>query len=190
MTDLFIDGRFIGNTKDPEKIVADIRQKRRSGLLPNQINVAYHKHLDEVKILTDAGRARRPLVIAENGKPKLTQEIIDKLKKGEIVWDDLFKNGILEYLDSEEEENTYIALRNENLTTEHTHIELDPATILGLSASFIPYPEFNRGDRVNYGAKMIGQTLGNGQLLQHIQIRRVHPQADRRLFARFFNRRL
>jgi DNA-directed RNA polymerase subunit B' len=100
------------------------------------------------------------LFIVENGNLKITKEHIEKLKKGEICWDDLLKTGIIEYLDAEEEENSYIALRASELKSEHTHMELDPSTILGLSASFIPYPEFNRGDRVNYGAKMVGQSIG------------------------------
>ncbi|MBI5872225.1 DNA-directed RNA polymerase subunit B, partial [archaeon] len=160
MVNVFLDGRFIGTTNDPKKIVEDIREKRRSGLLPNQINIVYNEHLDEIKILSDSGRLRRPLIIVKDGKPKLTQEHVEKLKSGEMAFDDLLKNGLIEYLDAEEEENSYIALRPETLTKEHTHLEPDPAIILGLSASFIPYPEFNRGDRVNYGAKMVGQSIG------------------------------
>lgn len=160
MVEIFLDGRYLGGMKNPEKIVKDILDKRRMGLFPNQINVAYHQHLNEIKILTDSGRVRRPLIVVENGKSKLTQEIVEKLKKGEIAFDDLLKTGVVEYLDAEEEENAYVALRPEELTQEHTHLEIDPAVILGLSASFIPYPEFNRGDRVNYGAKMVGQSIG------------------------------
>lgn len=160
MVGIFLDGKYIGETNEPEKFVNRIREKRRAGLISNQVNVAYHKHLDEIKILTDAGRVRRPLIIVENGKPKLSQEHLEKLRRGEISWDDLLKNGIIEYLDSEEEENAYIALKQEELTPEHTHLEIDPALILGMSASFLPYPEFNRGDRVNYGAKMVGQSIG------------------------------
>lgn len=160
MSDVFLDGRYIGSIKEPEKLTAEIRQKRRNGLISNQINVAFHKHLDEVKILSDSGRVRRPLIVVENGKPKLTQENLEKLKTGEISWDDLIKTGVIEYLDSEEEENAFIALREENLTSEHTHLELDPSVILGLSASYIAYPEFDRGDRVCLGAKMIGQSMG------------------------------
>jgi DNA-directed RNA polymerase subunit B len=160
MTDLFLDGRYIGSTREPEKLVAEIRQKRRNGVISNQINVAFYKHLDEIKIISDSGRARRPLIVVENGKPRLTREHLEKLKTGEIGWDDLIKTGVIEYLDSEEEENSFIALREENLTSEHTHLELDPSVILGISASFIPYPEFNRGDRVCLGAKMVGQSMG------------------------------
>ncbi|MEM5843650.1 MAG: DNA-directed RNA polymerase subunit B [Candidatus Aenigmatarchaeota archaeon] len=160
MADIFLDGKYIGSTNEPEKLVEKIRNERRSGLISSQVNVVYYKELDEIRILTDPGRVRRPLIIVENGKPKLTQEHIEKLKRGEMKWDDLLKNGIIEYLDAEEEENAYIALKPEDVTPEHTHLELDPSLILGLSASFIPYPEFNRGDRVNYGAKMIGQSIG------------------------------
>ena len=160
MVNVYLDGHFIGTTDNPEKLVQTIKEKRRIGLLSNQVNVAYYPYLDEVKILSDSGRVRRPLIVVENGKPKLTNEHIEKLRKGEISWDDLIKNGIIELLDAEEEEEAYIALTEKDLTPKHTHLELDPAIIFGLSASFIPYPEFNRGDRVNYGAKMVGQSIG------------------------------
>jgi DNA-directed RNA polymerase subunit B len=160
MTDIFLDGKYVGSTNEPEKIIGKIKEERRNGIISSQVNVAYYKDLDEIRILTDSGRVRRPLIIVENGKPKLTEEHVEKLKKGEMKWDDLIKNGIIELLDAEEEENAYIALKPEELTPEHTHLEIDPSLILGLSASFIPYPEFNRGDRVNYGAKMIGQSIG------------------------------
>ena len=86
MADLFLDGRYIGSTKEPEKLVAEIKQKRRNGVIPNQINVAFHKSLDEVKILSDSGRTRRPLIVVEGGKPKLTQEHLEKLKTGDRIF--------------------------------------------------------------------------------------------------------
>ncbi len=160
MASIFFDGKFVGATAEPKKLVNDIRAKRRSGAIHYQVNVAYHEHLDEVRIISDSGRVRRPLIIIENGVPKLTKEHVEKLQKKEITWSDLIKTGIVEFLDSEEEENAYIALTEKELTPENTHLEFDPSVILGLSASFIPYPEFNRGDRVNYGAKMVGQSIG------------------------------
>jgi len=160
MADVFLDGKVIGSTSEPEKLVNEIRTRRRNGVIADQVNVAYLKHLDDVKILTDNGRVRRPVIIVENGKSKLTQEHIEKLKSGDIKFDDLIKGGIIEYLDAEEEENCYIALRESDITPEHTHVEIDPAVIFGFSGSFVPYPEFNRGDRVILGAKMIGQSIG------------------------------
>jgi DNA-directed RNA polymerase subunit B len=160
MTDVFLDGKFVGTTDNPEKLIETIKEKRRKGQVSEQVNVAYLQHLDVIKILTDSGRARRPLIVVEKGKPKLTKEHLEKIKQKKMSWSDLIKEGVIEYLDAEEEENAYIALRPEDLTEEHTHLELDPVVILGLSTSLVPFPEFNRGDRVNFGAKMVGQAIG------------------------------
>jgi DNA-directed RNA polymerase subunit B len=160
MTDVFLDGKFVGTTDNPEKLIETIKEKRRKGQVSEQVNVAYLQHLDVIKILTDSGRARRPLIVVEKGKPKLTKEHLEKIKQKKMSWSDLIKEGVIEYLDAEEEENAYIALKPEDLTEEHTHLELDPVVILGLSTSLVPFPEFNRGDRVNFGAKMVGQAIG------------------------------
>lgn len=160
MANVYLDGMYLGETKNPIRLVTKLKELRRTGKLSNQINVAYHEHLNEVRILAGPGRLRRPLVVVEEGKPKLTKEIVERVRNGELGWDDLVKAGIIEYLDTDEEENAYIALSPSDVTEEHTHLELDPSVISGFSASFVPYPEFNRGDRVNYGAKMVGQAIG------------------------------
>src|SRR3989338_7616707 len=160
MTDLFVDGRYIGNLKSPEKLVNSIREMRRKGQLSNQVNVVYLDHLDVVTVLTDAGRARRPVIVVEYGKPQLTKEHVENVQKGKMKWSDLINSGVIEYLDTEEEENAYVALRPEDLTPEHTHLELYPTIILGLATSLVPFAEFDRGDRVNFGGKMIGQSIG------------------------------
>ena len=160
MVDVFIDGRYIGVTEKPEELVKFVKQRRRVGKISNQINISYLDYLNEIKIVTDSGRVRRPLIIVENGKSKLTREHLEKLDKGEITWTDLIQNEIIEFLDAEEEENAYVALKPEDLTNDHTHLELDPLVILGISTSFVPFPEFNRGDRVNFGSKMVGQSIG------------------------------
>ena len=159
-TDVYFNGRFISEIKNPLEFVENMRKKRRMGLVSPQMNVAYHPEYGEVRINTTHGRTRRPLILVENGNPKLTDKMLAKLDKGEINWLYLAQHGIIEYLDAEEEENSYIALRPENITKEHTHLEIDPITILGTSAALIPYPEYNRGDRINYGAKMVGQAIG------------------------------
>ncbi len=159
-TEVYFNGKLIFQTSDPEGIVHDIRKKRRMNLIPGQVNVAYHPVFNEVRINTEHGRARRPLVIVESGKPKFTNQHMEKLQKGEIEWSYILQHGIVEYLDAEEEENCLIAIGEDDVTSEHTHMEINPITILGIAASLIPYPEYNRGDRINYGAKMVGQAIG------------------------------
>jgi DNA-directed RNA polymerase subunit B' len=158
--DIYFNGNFVGTTDRPDVIIDELRKKRRHGLLSDQMNISYHAEFSEIRISTDSGRARRPLVVVEGGKPKLTKEHIDKLAKGKITWSYLVKHGIIEYIDAEEEENTYIAIDEDHIKKEHTHVEINPILILGISASLTPYPEYNRGDRVNYGAKMVGQAIG------------------------------
>jgi len=160
MVDVFLDGNYVGATGDFAGLVSEIRRSRRSGQLSEQVNVCYYPQFGEVRILSDSGRVRRPAIVVENGRSKLTDDIAAKIKKGEMGWSDLIKAGVVEYLDTDEEESSYIALKPEHITPEHTHVELDPSIILGLSASFIPFTEYNRGDRVNYGAKMVGQSIG------------------------------
>ncbi|MFH1623091.1 MAG: DNA-directed RNA polymerase subunit A' [Candidatus Aenigmatarchaeota archaeon] len=158
--DVFLDGNYVGVTSDPAGFVNEIRQARRSGQLSDQVNICHYTQFNEIRIFSDSGRVRRPAIVVENGRSKLTDDIANKVKAGELGWSDLFRMGVVEYLDTDEEESAYIALKPENLTPEHTHVELDPSIILGLSASFIPFTEYNRGDRVNYGAKMVGQSIG------------------------------
>ncbi len=160
MAEIYFNGKFVGRTREPEKLLEDVKNKRRQNLLLSEVNVAYLPSHNEIRINTGHGRARRPLIIVENGKPKLTDMMLEKIRKGEINWKWLVENGVIEYLDAEEEENSYISLRPEDVTKEHTHLELDPVSMMGISTTLIPYPEFSRGDRINFGAKMIGQAIG------------------------------
>ncbi|MFB6191051.1 MAG: DNA-directed RNA polymerase subunit B [Candidatus Nanohaloarchaea archaeon] len=159
-TKVFLDGEIIDEVEDPQEIRESLIERRRSGELENEISVYYAEDRDELRINTDSGRVLRPVIIVEDGEPQLTDEQREKLEKGEITLRDLEEEGIIEYVDAEEEENLYVAMNDEEVTEEHTHMEIDPAITHGLSASLVVYPENNRGDRVNFGAKMSGQGIG------------------------------
>jgi len=159
---VFLNGRVIGVHKNPEELVHEIRSLRRSGKINHEVNVAYYKHgqIKEVYVNCDSGRVRRPLLVVENGKLKIKPIHIEKLKKGELSFEDLVKMGVIEYLDAEEEENAYIALNPEDITPEHTHMEIWVPGILGIAAATIPYPEHNQSPRNTYQAAMVKQALG------------------------------
>jgi DNA-directed RNA polymerase subunit B' len=159
-TKVFFDGILIGETTKPKNLVELIRKKRRKNEIPQEVNVAYLEDIGEVRINTDDSRLRRPLIIVKDGKPLFTKEHLKRILKGELDLEGLVKEGVVEYLDAEEEENAYIALTLEDLTNEHTHLELNPTVILGVAASMVPFAPHNRSDRVNYGAKMMSQALG------------------------------
>lgn len=160
---IFVNGSLIGHHPEPTELVYELRNRRRRNEIPSETNVAHLKALggrEEIYINCDVGRVRRPLVIVENGVSKLQPEHLDKIRSGEWSWEDLVKNGIIEYIDAEEEENVYVALDLDNIAPKHTHSELSTYTILGICASLIPYPEHNQSPRNSYESAMAKQALG------------------------------
>ncbi len=156
---VFVDGMYVGHVKNPEKFVNDFRNLRRKGEIPWQISIKYWEKYAEIHINTDRGRILRPLIIVKNGKPALKKEHIKKLKSGEWTFDDLLRNGIIEMPDPEEEEDAYIALNEEELTPEHTHMEIAPASMLGASAGLIPFANHDQSPKVTHETSMAKQAM-------------------------------
>ena len=161
---VFVDGNIIGYCLNAHEIAKEFRDRRRRGEISTEVNIAYFAKIrgerDEVYVNCDEGRVRRPLIIIESGVPKLQPEYMEKIASGEWSWEDLVKNGMMEYLDAEEEEDAYVALNPEQVTPEHTHMEIATYTILGICASTIPYAEHNQSPRNSYQAAMAKQALG------------------------------
>jgi len=161
---VFVDGNIVGYCNNPEELAIEFRGRRRRGEISTEVNIVYFSKTqgerEEIYVNCDEGRVRRPLIIAERGVPKLQPEHIEKMASGEWSWEDTVKNGIMEYLDAEEEEDAYVGIGVEELTPEHTHVEIATYTILGICASTIPYPEHNQSPRNSYQAAMAKQALG------------------------------
>ncbi len=160
MTDVFIDQRYMGSVENPETFVKKVREERQKNKLSGTMNVAYRQELDEVHVETSKGRVRRPLIIVEDGKSKFTQEHMRKIEKGEMTWKDLLKDGVVECLDTAEEESAYVALAEEDITPEHSHVEISPSTILSLTTSLVPFSNYGQSSRLNRGSKAQKQALG------------------------------
>ncbi|MGQ9722079.1 MAG: DNA-directed RNA polymerase subunit B [Candidatus Jordarchaeum sp.] len=157
---VYLNGRLLGIHSKPLVFVAEVKKRRRSGQINNEVNIAYYSDTNEVQANCDAGRVRRPLIIVENGATKLTSEHVAKLRSKEWKFSDLIRRGVIEFLDAEEEENTYIAMTPQDINEKTTHLEVAPNTILGISASIIPFPEHNQSPRNTYEAGMVKQALG------------------------------
>ncbi|MHA1917124.1 MAG: DNA-directed RNA polymerase subunit B [Candidatus Ranarchaeia archaeon] len=162
---VYLNGRVVGfldNAKLGQEFITAFRNKRRNGRINPEVNVTFYnqEYYSEIQINSDPGRVRRPVIIVEKGKSKVKAEHTKKIKSGEWNFGTLLKNGIVEYLDAEEEENSFVAMTEEKLNNDHTHLEIEPATILGICASMIPYPERNQSPRNTYEAGMAKQALG------------------------------
>ncbi|MFA5220861.1 MAG: DNA-directed RNA polymerase subunit B [Methanoregula sp.] len=159
---VFVDGALIGLVDDPKTLVHNIRAMRRQGAIPSEVNVSHKEFNGDVVILTDRGRARRPLIVLKDGQPIVTADDLKNLANKEIDFSFFVKRGMIEFVDAEEEEDLFIAMNPENITPEHTHLEIDPSLILGIGAAHVPFPEHNASPRVTMGAGMVKQALGFG----------------------------
>lgn len=72
---------------------------------------------------------------------------VQEVQEGTRSFDDFIREGLVEYLDVNEENDARIALDETAVTTETTHVEIAPLTVLGVCAGLIPYPHHNQSPR-------------------------------------------
>jgi DNA-directed RNA polymerase subunit B' len=160
MSDVYLDEKYVGIVENPREFIKNLIDERRKQKISSTVNIGYDSEFDEISIHTATGRVRRPLIVVENGKPLFTEEHIKRLESKDLRWQDLVDQGVIEYLDANEEENAYVALTEKDLTKEHTHLEIDPIAILGFTTSLVPYANFGQSSRLNRGSKTQKQALG------------------------------
>ncbi len=158
--DVFMDGIFIGNVNNGKEFSYNVKEKRRNDELPSELNIRVDDTLKTISISTEPGRVLRPLVIIDNGMPRLRDEHLIELENGSFTWNDLVKKGLVEYLDAAEEENALTAIYPQEVTGEHTHLEIDPMDLLGVVTSLVPYGNHDQSSRLNRGSKTQKQALG------------------------------
>ena len=158
---VYLNGRILGRHPDGATLVKELIIQRRRGEINHEINVEYYQKIGEVYINSEGGRSRRPLIVIENGKSKLTEEIKEKIKQKEIEWNELIEQGVIEYLDPGEEDTlSYVAMDENEITPEHTHVEMDPAGILSVVTASLPMQEYNLSSRVPMACSMTKQAIG------------------------------
>lgn len=158
--DVFFNGRFIGFVDDPVAFANNARSIRRRGELPKELSIRYDNILDQITLSCEVGRVLRPLIVVEDGASKLKDEHLIELDEGKITWKDLVNQGIIEYIDAAEEDNALVATKVEEITPEHSHLEVHPIDLFGLITSLVPYANHDQSSRLNKGSKTLKQSLG------------------------------
>ncbi|CAH8606504.1 unnamed protein product [Heterobilharzia americana] len=157
---IFVNGCWVGIHSSPDHLMGTLRKLRRQvDVIVSEVSMIRDYRDQEIRIYTDAGRICRPLVIVEKGKLLLKRSHIELLKDkayNRYSWQDLVLSGVVEYIDTLEEETVMIAMGPAemqaavNYCKTHTHCEIHPSMILGICASIIPFPDHNQSPRNTY----------------------------------------
>ena len=178
---VFINGCWVGICEEPLALYADMKDKKYKGIINIYTSIVFDFKLMELRICNDGGRLTRPVLRVRDGKALITPEIIDKLARKELVWNDLITScrlpeSVIEYIDPDEQNLAMIAMKSKGdyiqkmdrddsdtrsgMKYRYTHCEIHPSTIFGVLASCIPYPEHNQAPRNTYQTAMGKQAIG------------------------------
>jgi len=170
---VFVNGCWLGVTDDPVKLYQEMKDKKYRGIINIYTSIIFDIKMMEIRICNDGGRLTRPLLRVRDNQALITKDIIERLTRHELSWNDLLTNcrleeSVVEYIDPDEQNLAMIAMKCKDtylhcMTGQRyrfTHCEIHPSTIFGVVASCIPYPDHNQAPRNTYQSAMAKQAMG------------------------------
>ena len=182
---VFVNGSWVGVAHDPIALYLNMKDKKYKGIINIYTAIVFDYVRMEIRICNDGGRLTRPVLKVRNNRALITSQIIEKIQKREISWNDLLTDcvlseSVIEYIDAEEQYYSMIGMKcknqyihdlvhgQENMkrieTIRYTHCEIHPSTCLGVLASCIPFPHLNQAPRNTYQCAMAKQAIGMSSL--------------------------
>jgi len=169
---VIVNGCWIGVSEKPVECYKDLRDKKCKGVINIYTSIIFDYKKLEIRICNDGGRLTRPVLRVENNKAIITNDIIQKLYKNELNWNDLLTEcrldkSVIEYIDPDEQEFSTIAMKtkeNEYVQKDqilnYSYCEIHSSLIFGVVASCIPFPDHNQAPRNTYQCAMGKQAMG------------------------------
>lgn len=164
---IFVNGIFTRVTSNYTQIYLELKAMKLSGMLSPYTGVVFDSTKRQLRVNTDAGRICRPLLVVNENRQVtgLNDSTLKTARNayGCLDMSYLLNHGHIEYIDTDEEEFTLIAMSIDRLQSnpiKYTHCELHAATILGTSAGAIPFADHNQSPRNTYQSAMGKQSVG------------------------------
>jgi DNA-directed RNA polymerase beta subunit len=154
LTLVLVNGIICGGVKHPEVLVSTYREYRRCFSVPVDSSVTFKRSHHEVSILSDGGDCYRPLFCLSR-MCKFAEVFNLYGEYLHLLWPQMLIEGVIEYINKEEESSLYIAMSYERYLSEpaepFTHMELHSSfAMFGVSAGVIPFSNHNQAPRNIY----------------------------------------
>ncbi|XP_011169543.1 DNA-directed RNA polymerase III subunit RPC2 isoform X1 [Solenopsis invicta] len=158
---VFVNGIMAGIVQNHKRLVKQFRLLRRAGYINSFVSIyTQHRHKC-IQVSSDGGRLCRPCIIVKHGKSLVKPKHIKDLERNITTFEDFLYDGLIEYLDVNEENDSLIACTESEINEDTTHLEIAEFAILGVCAGLIPYPHHNQSPRNTYQCAMGKQAIGS-----------------------------
>ncbi len=155
---IFVNGIIAKQTESVDhlkEVMKHLLQYRRCGIIDHHVSILRRK--ENLYVRTDGGRLLRPLFVVQN----LHRHLNTSLRNiSDQTFDQLVESGIIEYIDTDEENTLEVASSFQTITETSDLCEIHPSLILSLNTNYATlFPSHNQGPRITYQLAMSKQAM-------------------------------